>query len=83
MTIRARAAAWGLVALAGLGFASAARASDDWEHSDEADDGITTDNVLFHGAEQVHDLRGQCPRPGLVPRGRTGRSRRTRWWWMG
>ena len=58
MTIRARAAAWGLVALAGLGFTSAASALDDWEQSGEADDGITTDNALFHGAEQDHSLQG-------------------------
>lgn len=57
MTIRARAAAWGLVALAGLAFASAAGA-DDWEQSGERDNDISTDNALFHGSEQAHRLHG-------------------------
>jgi hypothetical protein len=44
----------GLLLAAGLA-ATAARA-DEWDNATESDDGIFTDNALFHGSRQQHDL---------------------------
>jgi hypothetical protein len=45
----------GLLILAMLVVAATVRA-DEWDVGNDTDNAITTDNSLFHGAEQVHDL---------------------------
>jgi hypothetical protein len=44
------------LALAGASFA------DDWDQATDSDNGMGTDNVLFHGSVQLHDL-GALPGP--------------------
>jgi hypothetical protein len=53
MTCRFRTMA--VLLLAAVLAVTAARA-DEWDEATERDDGILTDNALFHGAQQVHDL---------------------------
>jgi hypothetical protein len=52
-----------LLLAAGLAAAASARA-DQWDLGGDPDNAFTTDNVLAHGAEQVHDLAAL---PGPVP----------------
>jgi hypothetical protein len=52
-----------LLIAAGLAAAASARA-DQWDLGGDPDNAFTTDNVLAHGAEQVHDLAAL---PGPVP----------------
>jgi hypothetical protein len=46
----------GLALLAAL--AGGALRADDWDAATDNDGGVSTDNVLFHGSVQVHDLAG-------------------------
>jgi hypothetical protein len=46
--------------LAILALAAAAR-TDEWDVGSDPDNGILTDNLLHHGAEQVHDLAALGP----------------------
>ena len=45
----------GWLILSGLALAATARA-DEWDVGGDADNAFTTDNLVAHGAEQVHDL---------------------------
>jgi hypothetical protein len=50
----------GLVLAVGLAMGMAAHA-DEWDVGIDPDNGGATDNVLFHGSEQIHDLRALGP----------------------
>lgn len=52
----------GLVLGAGMILGTPGRA-DDWEFATDTDNGIGTDNALFHGSEQIHDLGANFPGP--------------------
>ena len=45
----------GLALGSALALCGAARA-DEWDFANDTDNGVSTDNVLFHGSEQIHDL---------------------------
>jgi hypothetical protein len=45
----------GRLLLSGLALAATARA-DEWDVGGDADNAFTTDNLLAHGAEQIHDM---------------------------
>jgi hypothetical protein len=60
----ARRVAFAVLIAAGLAAATAARGADPWDLGGDPDNAFTTDNVLAHGAEQVHDLAAL---PGPVP----------------
>jgi hypothetical protein len=55
MSTRAKTTALALAAVLAAGLAVHA---DVWDTSMDPDNGVTTDNVLLHGTEQVHDLDG-------------------------
>jgi hypothetical protein len=44
------------VLLLAAGFAVTAARADEWDEATDRDDGILTDNALFHGSQQEHDL---------------------------
>lgn len=50
-----------VVALLTAFVSAPARANDDWDEGSDSDNGASTDNELFHGAEQVHDLASAAP----------------------
>lgn len=54
MSMRATITIRGLSLLAALALGTAR--ADQWDYGPDPDNGISTDNALFHGAEQVHDL---------------------------
>ena len=56
-SIRTTTALLALSALLGAGLAGA----DEWDVGNDTDNALTTDNSLFHGAEQVHDLGALSP----------------------
>lgn len=61
--MKRRAAVLVLAAAIGLGGSAAA---DQWDREADPDNGNGTDNALFHGSEQVHDLAVQ---PGSLTQG--------------
>jgi hypothetical protein len=52
-----------LLALSAL-LAAGLAGADEWDVGNDTDNAITTDNSLFHGAEQTHDLA--APAPGVA-----------------
>lgn len=54
MTMRTTAAAWAVALAVALG--PAPGAADEWDTATDGDGDVTTDNVLYHGSEQVHAL---------------------------